>query len=92
VGDAYLKVFLRADAPVPGLALQVREILPNAVDIVVHQADREDAGEEVDVHRETPGELFMAYYRGLHASEPPPELMRLFNELYEEVTPAAHQS
>jgi exonuclease SbcD len=92
VGDAYLKVFLKADRPVPGLALQVREILPNAVDIHIQQADQEDTQREVDMSRETPLELFSAYYRGIHASDPSPELMRLFNELYEEVAPAAHQA
>jgi exonuclease SbcD len=92
VGDAYLKVFLKADRPVPGLAQQVREILPNAVDIHVQTAEQEDAEREVDVSRETPAELFGVYYRGLHSSEPSPELMRLFNDLYEEVAPAAHQA
>jgi exonuclease SbcD len=89
VGDAYLKVFLKADRPVPGLAQQVREILPNAVDIHVSTAEHPDDEPEVDVQRETPGELFTAYYRGLHATEPPEDLMRLFRDLYEEVAPAA---
>jgi exonuclease SbcD len=91
-GNAYLKVFLKADRPVPGLAQQVREILPNAVDIHVLLPDQEDAETQVDVSRETPAELFSAYYRGVHTAEPSTDLMRLFNELYEEVAPAARQA
>jgi exonuclease SbcD len=92
VGDAYLKIFLKADRPVPGLARQVREILPNAVDIHVQAPDQEGSELDLGVSRETPAEMFTAYYLGIHASEPPADLMRLFNDLYEEVAPAAHQS
>jgi exonuclease SbcD len=85
-GDAYLKVFLKADRPLPGLAQQVREIAPNAVQIeTVREAAAEDEVPDFDVHRESPVEAFTAYYRGIHAdNEPPPELMALFNRLYEE--------
>ncbi|TMB97580.1 MAG: exonuclease SbcCD subunit D [Chloroflexi bacterium] len=87
VGDAYLKVFLKADRPAPGLAQQVREIAPNAVQIeTVRETSEEDDVLDFDVHRESPAEAFTAYYRGVHAgNEPPAELMALFNRLYEEV-------
>jgi len=86
----YLKVFLKADRPVPGLAHEVRNVLPNAVDIVVDQTGRQDAAPPVDIARRTPVELFTAYYRDLHGAEPPQDLMSLFNRLYEEVTGAPH--
>jgi len=90
-GDAYLKVFLKADRPVPGLAQRVREIAPNAVQVeTVREATEEDEALDFDIHRESPAEVFTAYYRGIHAgNEPPAELMALFNRLYEEVGDAA---
>jgi exonuclease SbcD len=91
VGDAYLKVFVKADRPVPGLAQEVRDLLPNAVDIVVEHAAREGEPQPLEFGRQTPAELFTAYYGDLHdGAEPPTELMSLFNQLHEEVTGAAH--
>lgn len=91
VGDDYLKVFVKVDRPIPGLAQEVRDLLPNAVDIVVEQAARDGDPPEVDIARQTPVELFTAYYGDLHGgAEPPAELMSLFNRLHEEVTGAAH--
>lgn len=90
VGDAYLKVFLKVDAPVPGLADQVREILPNAVDIVVQRADRPTDPQQGEATRLNPVELFTAYYRAAHGgADPRPELMALFNRLYKE---SAHEA
>lgn len=89
VWEDYLKVFLKVDAPVPGLAEQVREMLPNAVDIVVQRPDRDGEGERMHAGRQTPEELFTAYYREAHGAEPREELTALFNRLYEEV---AHEA
>jgi exonuclease SbcD len=90
-GDAYVKVFVKADRPVPGLAQEVRDILPNAVDIVVEHVTREGEEALIEMGRQSPVELFTAYYADLHGgAEPPPELMSLFNRLHEEVTGAAH--
>lgn len=88
-GEDYLKVFLKADAPAPGLAEQVRELLPNAVDIVVQRPEREGEEQRDELGRQTPGEMFTDYYQQTHSAEPPEDLMALFNELYEEV---AHET
>lgn len=89
IREDYLKVFLKIDAPVPGLADQVRELLPNAVDIVVQRPETESDGEPERTGTQTPAELFTDYYRQAHGSEPKEELMTLFNRLYEEVTSEA---
>jgi exonuclease SbcD len=89
--DAYLKVFVKVDRPFPGLAEQVRELLPNAVDIVVQRpAGEEGEAAPAGLERMSPSELFTEYYRRQHGeSEPPaPELMALFNALLEEATSA----
>jgi len=90
-GDAYLKVFLKADRPAPGLAQQVREIAPNAVQVeTVREATEESEALDFDLHRESPAEVFTAFYRREHSgNEPPADLMALFNQLYEEVADAA---
>lgn len=89
VGDAYLKVFVKVDRPLPGLAEQVRELLPNAVDIVVERTDEKPQDDGRELERLTAPELFATYYRDHHQSEPRPELLALFNRLHEEVTSAA---
>ena len=88
-GDEYLKVFVKVDRPLPGLAEQIRELLPNAVDIVVERTDEPEREETAGLDEMSPAELFTTYYRDQHTSEPAPELMALFNRLYEEVTGAA---
>lgn len=89
VGDAFLKVWVKVDRPFPGLAEQVRELLPNAVDIVVERTDivREDDAPAID--RLSPAELFTAYYSVQYGSAPRAELMALFNELQAEVSGAS---
>jgi exonuclease SbcD len=89
VGDAYLKVFVKVDRPFPGLAEQVRELLPNALDIVVERAADEQVDAPAWLEGMSPGELFTAYYQRQHESQPAPELTALFNRLLEEATSAA---
>jgi exonuclease SbcD len=89
VAEDYVKVFLKVDAPVPGLAEQVRDVLPNAVEIQIQRPGSEDAERDLDVSRESPVELFSAYYREAHGSEPSAELMALFRRLHEEAIAAA---
>jgi exonuclease SbcD len=90
VGDAYLKVFVKVDQPLPGLAEQVRELLPNAVDIVVERTDEKPQDDGRELQHLSAAELFTTYYRQIYAeAEPRAELMALFNRLHEEVTSAA---
>jgi exonuclease SbcD len=89
VGDAYLKVFVKVDRPLPGLAEQVRELLPNAVDIVVERTDVKPEDDSRELQHLSAPELFSTYYHDTHNSEPRPELTALFNRLHEEVTSAA---
>jgi exonuclease SbcD len=88
VGDDYLKVWLKVDRPLPGLAAQVRDILPNAVDIVVERSERE-VERHTDLQRLTPAQMFAAYYRGLHENDPLEPLMALFGRLHQEATDEA---
>jgi exonuclease SbcD len=87
VGDAFLRVKLKTVVPVPGLAEQVKELLPNAIDVTVDhprdaaeiQREREDPRTRLE-----PGELFDAYYERKNGAPPPPGLRTLFRALYDE--------
>jgi hypothetical protein len=81
-------VFVKVDRPLPGLAEQVREIVPNAVDIVIDRSDiaPEESGPVLEgMSAEA---MFTAYYEGTFGSAPRTELLELFNRLYEETAGA----
>jgi exonuclease SbcD len=87
LGDAWLRVTLKTVVPMPGLAEQVKELLPNALDVSVdHPRDaREIERERQDPRtRLDPGELFDTYYERKNGASPSPELRKLFQTLYEE--------
>ena len=83
LGDAYLRVEISA-APTPGLADKVREILPNAVDVVIAGRARET--EEPQPERNlgrSPRELFSEYLKERGASDA--RVRALFDELLDQV-------
>jgi exonuclease SbcD len=81
LGDAYLRVFVDTDGPVPGIADQVRELLPNAVDVHLRyeRAEQDDVGPPLSSLR--PREQFLAYYSSFHGAEPDEGLMAAFDEI-----------
>ena len=90
-GDALLRVVVRADAPVPGLAERVKELLPNALEVAVEYPRPAGAGDAVAGAAETrvgmdPTRLFAEYYRRRNKADAPDELRSLFAELYEEAS------
>jgi len=89
VGDDFLRVTVKADGPVPGLAERVKELLPNALDVTVdHPRDGGAAQQERGKGRAklAPAQLFAAYYEHRHQAPPPPELQKLFDQVHEEAT------
>jgi exonuclease SbcD len=86
VDDAYLRVFLRCERPQPGLGDQVRELLPNALEVRLEYERDESDGRRVDVATLTPRELFQRYYLERHAASADKELLDLFDRLLDEVT------
>jgi exonuclease SbcD len=88
IDEDYVKVFVKVDRPLPGLAEQVREIVPNAVDIVVERATDEATSDRPEIHRLSAQELFTAYHQSAFTRPPDPALLALFNRLYEEATGA----
>ena len=81
VGDAYLRVFVSTEGPVPGMAERVREVLPNALDVhlVYERTEREDA--RPPLSSLAPREQFLVYHRAQHGAEPDDGLMAAFDEV-----------
>ena len=91
MGDGYLRIEIE-EKPAPGLADEIREAFPNAVDVrVVHQAEESEDRERIDLSRtnRSPGELFGRYLKENGIEDQ--ELTDLFNILVEEeyAAPAA---
>jgi exonuclease SbcD len=83
--DAFLRVTLECDGPQPGLADEVRAILPSAVEVRL-EYEREDPEQRAaELRRLSPRDLFDRYYRERHGAEPDPAVMKLFDDLHEEV-------
>ncbi|MFN2519810.1 MAG: hypothetical protein ABR525_02055, partial [Candidatus Limnocylindria bacterium] len=83
VGDAFLRVRVRTEGPVPGIAAQVRDILPNAVDIRAEYArePEEDAVGAVLMGL-LPRDQYAAFHREKHGVDASPDMLALFDELH----------
>ena len=84
--DDYLRVRVKAEAPTPGLADRVKELLPNALDVTVDHP--RDAGAQPERGKGrgklAPAQLFAAYYEHRNQAPPPAELQKLFDAIHEE--------
>jgi exonuclease SbcD len=87
--EAYLRVMLRCDGPAPGLADDVRDVLPNALEVRLDYERAPGEREPGELRRLSPRELFSRYYADRHGAPPDERLVKLFDELFEEVTSAA---
>jgi DNA repair protein SbcD/Mre11 len=86
VGDAYVRINLAIDSPVPGIADRVREALPNALDIRLVLPETEERPIEPSLRDLDPRKQFASYYSTAHGSEPSDDLLGAFDRVYEEVT------
>jgi exonuclease SbcD len=89
VGDAYLRVFVQTDGPVPGLADRVREGLPNAVWVEPEYERKDSPDLGAGVSSLQPREQFQHYYQHAHGTDPDPALMVAFDEVYAEAAEGA---
>lgn len=82
--SAWLKVELVCDGPQPGLADEVREILPHALEVRLDYP-REDAAKRAgELRRLSPRDLFARYFRERHGADAHEDVIQLFDELLEE--------
>jgi DNA repair protein SbcD/Mre11 len=87
--DAYLRIRVRTDGPVPGLADRVRERFPDAiwVEPVYERAEHERP--EAGMASLAPREQFLHYYRHTHGAQPDPQLMVAFDRVCAEASEGA---
>jgi hypothetical protein len=81
LGDAYLRVFVDTDGPVPGIADQIREELPNVIDVHLRYEREEAERAEAPLSSLRPREQFLSYYRSFHGAEPDAKLLAAFDEV-----------
>jgi DNA repair protein SbcD/Mre11 len=85
--DAYLRVFVLTDGPVPGIGERIRDALPNAVDVSLKYERQETAVDEMPLSSLQPRDQFVSYYRRQHGvDDVPEELMRAFDEVLEDTS------
>jgi exonuclease SbcD len=81
IGDAYLRVYVDTDGPVPGIADQVRELLPNAVDVHLRYEPAEQAVGGPPLSSLRPRDQFLAYFAAEHGADPDAALLAAFDEV-----------
>jgi DNA repair protein SbcD/Mre11 len=86
--SAYFRIFLLCDRPQAGLGDQVREILPNALEVRLEYERDESERERVDLKQLSPRELFDRYYQERHMAKPEKALLDLFDHVVDEATPS----
>jgi exonuclease SbcD len=86
--DAYLRVFVQTDGPMPGIAERIREALPDAVDVSLRYERAELERDERPVSSMQPRDQFVSYYRRQHGvDEVPRDLMVAFDQILDESEP-----
>lgn len=82
-GDAYLRVVLEVAGPTPGVADQVREVLPNALQIRLAYERADDEAAAPAVGNLAPREQFTAWHTMIDGVPPNADLLRAFDEVFE---------
>jgi exonuclease SbcD len=88
VGDAFLRVKVKVEVPVPGIADEVKALLPNALDVKLDYERSSPESEGPRLGRLDPAELYGEFYEHRHGSKPSKDLIDLFNAVYEEASQA----
>lgn len=86
VGDAYLRVSIHVDQPVPGIADRIRDALPNALDVRLVLPESEGEAAAPVLRGLDPRSQFIAYYLSAHSVEPVDALVDAFDRVHDEVT------
>lgn len=86
--SAFLRVFLECEGPQAGLADQVREILPNALEVRLEYPKEDAAARSAELRRLKPREIFTRYYKDRYGADPEKDLVKLFDDLLEEASDA----
>jgi len=83
--NEWLRVELVCDGPQPGLADEVREILPGALEVRLDYPRQDAERRAGELRRLSPRQLFSRYHRERYGADADDAVMTLFDELLEEV-------
>jgi exonuclease SbcD len=86
VSRDHLRVRVEVEGPTPGLAEQVREILPGAVDVVPVYTRLTPPAQVARLRHLGPAELFAGFHRQRNGVAPSPAMMELFRRAHDEAT------
>jgi hypothetical protein len=78
---------VKVDGPLPGVAEQVRELLPNALDVRLLYERSEPAPAHV-TQGLSPSQLFVEFYGRRNGAPPPAEMEKLFHDAHDEASRA----
>jgi DNA repair protein SbcD/Mre11 len=81
-GDDWLRVILKLEKPVPGINDQVKELLPNALEVKLDYPPTER--QSIAISGTDPVTLFTSYFTQNRGGAPAAEVTGLFSTLYEE--------
>jgi DNA repair protein SbcD/Mre11 len=81
IGDAFVRATVVTDGPVPGIADQVRDFLPNALQVTPAYERAEDTERGERLASLKPRDQFLSYHRSVHGSEPHETLLAAFDEV-----------
>ena len=85
--DAYLRVRVHTDGPVPGIAERVRDALPNAVGAELDYEKKDVADNGPPLSSLQPRDQFVRYFCREHGVDAvPPDLLGAFDEVLEQTT------
>jgi DNA repair protein SbcD/Mre11 len=88
-GDAYLRVRVKTEGPVPGIAERVREAFPEALVVELVYERVQHARPQAGMASLAPREQFLHYYRHTHGAAPDASLVEAFDQVYADVSEAA---
>ncbi len=81
IGDAFVRATVLTEGPVPGIAAQVRDFLPNALQVTPSYERADEQGRSERLSSLAPRDQFLSYHRSSHAAEPHESLMEAFDEV-----------
>ena len=85
VDRSYLRVKVKTDGPVPGIADRVREVLPGAVAVEIDYQRADGGRPDVAIRTLQPRDQFLHYFQHTHQADPDPDLMVAFDRMYADV-------
>jgi DNA repair protein SbcD/Mre11 len=87
-GDDLLRVTVMSDRPIPGVADQIRDLLPNALEVRPGWSSASQPP-AFEIAGTDPFDLFCRFYAEQHGTQPADQVSKLFKELYEEALNAS---